>query len=231
MDVGWQVGSAEFMAPEVVSLFAGSAAAHYDKRCDLWSLGVIAYILLCGYPPFRADCGADCGWERGENCRACQDLLFSSIQEGRYSFPEEEWAAISEDAKDLIRQLLVREASHRLSAERVLEHRWLRRADARATFTGHPALHTPANIKRNMSARNLSNFAESAMAVNRVIQQHFSMNYSYMQRPAAALRSKSCYIAELECARSCALACCAPLGLSPPAESQLLRRRAAAPVH
>lgn len=74
------VGSAEFMAPEVVSLFAGSAAAHYDKRCDLWSLGVVAYILLCGYPPFRADCGADCGWERGDNCRNCQELLFSSIQ-------------------------------------------------------------------------------------------------------------------------------------------------------
>lgn len=74
------MGSAEFMAPEVVSLFAGSAATHYDKRCDLWSLGVIAYILLCGYPPFRADCGADCGWERGDNCRACQDLLFTSIQ-------------------------------------------------------------------------------------------------------------------------------------------------------
>lgn len=235
-----QVGSAEFMAPEVVSLFAGSAAAHYDKRCDLWSLGVIAYILLCGYPPFRADCGADCGWERGENCRACQDLLFSSIQEGRYSFPEEEWAAISEDAKDLIRQLLVREASHRLSAERVLQHRWLRRADARAPAAGHPALHTPHNIRRNMSARNLSNFAESAMAVNRVIQQHFSMNYSYMERPAAALRcSKSCYpspaavaaataIPELEaCERGCALACCA-MGLSPPADSQLLRRRLAA---
>lgn len=253
------------MAPEVVSLFAGSAAAHYDKRCDLWSLGVIAYILLCGYPPFRADCGADCGWERGENCRACQDLLFSSIQEGRYSFPEEEWAAISEDAKDLIRQLLVREASHRLSAERVLQHRWLRRADpppAHPARPAPPALHTPANIKRNMSARNLSNFAESAMAVNRVIQQHFSMNYSYMERPPAALRcSKSCYpspdIVELEadeaeraaavaqaasaaqaaqavrarvalCERSCAHESCAPLGLSPPAESQLLRRRLAA---
>lgn len=231
------------MAPEVVSLFAGSAAAHYDKRCDLWSLGVIAYILLCGYPPFRADCGADCGWERGENCRACQDLLFSSIQEGRYSFPEEEWSTISEDAKDLIRQLLVREASHRLSAERVLQHRWLRRADARAPFA--PALHTPANIKRNMSARNLSNFAESAMAVNRVIQQHFSMNYSYMERPPAALRcSKSCYpgaIPELEVEvprarplpapqgpRGCAHESCAPMGLSPPTESQLLRRRLAA---
>lgn len=243
------MGSAEFMAPEVVSLFAGSAAAHYDKRCDLWSLGVIAYILLCGYPPFRANCGADCGWERGENCRACQELLFTSIQEGRYSFPEEEWAAISEEAKDLIRQLLVREASHRLSAERVLQHRWLRRADARASAQGHPALHTPLNIRRNRSARNLSDFAESAMAVNRVIQQHFSMNYSYMERPAVALRcSKSCYpspdasIPELAeeltrvalCDRGCAQECCAPLGLSPPADSELLRRRLAAaplPVH
>lgn len=214
------VGSAEFMAPEVVSLFAGSAATHYDKRCDLWSLGVIAYILLCGYPPFRADCGADCGWERGDNCRACQDLLFTSIQEGRYSFPQEEWSHISTEAKELIAQLLVREASHRISAERVLQHPWLRRADANATKVNYPPLHTPHNIKRNMSARNLSNFAESAMAVNRVIQQHFSMNYSYMDRieqPPAALRaSKSCRIPEDDDA---------PLGLSPPTDSELLRRR------
>lgn len=71
-----------------------------------------------------------------------------------------------------------------------------------------------------MSARNLSNFAESAMAVNRVIQQHFSMNYSYMDRieqPPAALRtSKSCRIPEDDDA---------PLGLSPPTDSELLRRR------
>lgn len=216
------VGSAEFMAPEVVSLFAGSAATHYDKRCDLWSLGVIAYILLCGYPPFRADCGADCGWERGENCRACQELLFNSIQDGRYTFPDEEWSHISSEAKGLIRQLLVREASHRISAERVLKHPWLRLADSSPTH--HPNLHTPVNIKRNMSARNLSNFAESAMAVNRVIQQHFSMNYSYMQRPAAVRCTKSCYNAGggadlLESEEY------APLGLSPPTESELLRRR------
>lgn len=194
------VGSAEFMAPEVVSLFAGVAAACYDKRCDLWSLGVIAYILLCGYPPFRADCGAACGWERGEICRACQELLFTSIQEGRYTYPEEEWGNISDEAKDLIDQLLVREASHRLSADRVLQHPWLQKAQKDAKF---PALKTPGNIKRNKSARDLSSFAESAMAVNRVILQHFSMNYSYMERPnvyrprSDAVRpSKSCCPAE-----------------------------------
>ena len=61
------------MAPEVVEAFIGEASP-YDKRCDLWSLGVITYILLCGYPPFYGCCGSDCGWERGEFCQSCQGL-------------------------------------------------------------------------------------------------------------------------------------------------------------
>ena len=49
------VGSAEFMAPEVVEAFMDDSERDlaYDKKCDLWSLGIIMYILLCGYPPFR----------------------------------------------------------------------------------------------------------------------------------------------------------------------------------
>lgn len=121
------VGSAEFMAPEVVEAFIGdSDSTTYDKRCDLWSLGVITYILLCGYPPFYGKCGLDCGWERGENCSSCQELLFHSIQEGTYEFPEPEWNGISDEAKNLIRGLLVKEASERISAQGVLQHPWLR---------------------------------------------------------------------------------------------------------
>ncbi|OWK12121.1 MKNK2 [Cervus elaphus hippelaphus] len=72
-------GSAEYMAPEVVEAFSEEASI-YDKRCDLWSLGVILYILLSGYPPFVGHCGSDCGWDRGEACPACQLLVRDAKQ-------------------------------------------------------------------------------------------------------------------------------------------------------
>ena len=70
------MGSAEFMAPEVVDAFVTDTESVYDKSCDLWSLGIIAYILLVGYPPFYGSCGRDCGWDRGEACVACQVSFF-----------------------------------------------------------------------------------------------------------------------------------------------------------
>lgn len=64
-DLASPVGSAEFMAPEVVDAFVGDSLK-YNKRCDMWSLGVIIYIMLCGYPPFYGECERnDCGWNQG----------------------------------------------------------------------------------------------------------------------------------------------------------------------
>jgi len=166
------VGSAEFMAPEVVEAFMDDSERDlvYDKRCDLWSLGIIMYILLCGYPPFSGNCGGKCGWNLGEPCHRCQELLFHSIQDGRYEFPDCEWREISAEAKDMISRLLDKDARKRLSAEMVLAHPWVK-------CGGSPRLLvTPQNIRRNNSARELSAFAESAMAVNRVVLQHMSLN-------------------------------------------------------
>lgn len=235
------VGSAEFMAPEVVEAFMDDTERDlfYDKRCDLWSLGVIMYILLCGYPPFSGSCGSICGWNQGESCNACQELLFHSIQDGQFEFPNTEWSGISSAAKDLICKLLVKDARRRLSAEMVLSHPWLKTGGSPGTL-----LVTPQNIRRNNSARELSVFAESANNVNRVVLQHMSLNrvVSYVVEEghenhtdhsdklhsvgALPIRCELKY-EELDTkkAKKKSKRIAPPFGLSPPSESQIMLRR------
>ena len=188
------VGSAEFMAPEIVEAFIEDTEEDftYDKRCDLWSLGVMLYILLSGYPPFSGSCGRDCGWAAGGQCDQCQLHLFTNIQHGHFEFHPKEWGRVSPQAKDLIKRLLVKDAKKRLSAQDVMGHEWLRNNNT-------AQLRTPATIRKENSARQLSLFAESAAAVNRVVLQHLSLNTMELDT-----------------------SCC---GLSPPSESIVLQRR------
>lgn len=170
------VGSLEYMAPEVVNTFIeddyedynedfDDESLRYNKKCDIWSLGIIAYILLCGYAPFQAGGQHDCGWEQGEACNLCQDILFSNIRESHVTFPEEQWAGISGEAKDLIRKLLEKDSSLRLTAEEVLGHPWI-------TSEGSTlVLHTPRVLNKHQeSIRNLEEFANKIMEVNRAME-------------------------------------------------------------
>lgn len=76
------VGSAEYMAPEVVDTFTGDAFS-YNKKCDLWSLGVILFMMLSGHPPFYGHCGRNCGWGKGESCERCQVCVGRVCGRGR----------------------------------------------------------------------------------------------------------------------------------------------------
>jgi len=102
------VGTAYYTAPEVLE-------RRYGKACDVWSVGVIAYILLCGYPPFNGECNGD---------------IFKAIRKGRLNFPERAWSSKSDQAKGFIASLLSTDPGQRLTADEALNHAWIQGARA-----------------------------------------------------------------------------------------------------
>lgn len=81
--------------------------------------------MLSGKAPFAGSCGIDCEWDKGGSCYECQRSLWNSIKEGKFIFHDEEWRHISREAKDLVSNLLVKNASKRLTAKEVLRHPWV----------------------------------------------------------------------------------------------------------
>ncbi|TYH32633.1 hypothetical protein ES332_D13G003500v1 [Gossypium tomentosum] len=100
MDV---VGSPYYVAPEVLR-------KHYGPEADVWSAGVILYILLSGVPPFWAE---------------SEDGIFDQVLHGDLDFESDPWPNISESAKDLVRRMLIRDPKKRLTAHAVLCHPWI----------------------------------------------------------------------------------------------------------
>ncbi|XAR65439.1 Non-specific serine/threonine protein kinase [Bertholletia excelsa] len=100
------VGSPYYMAPEVLK-------RNYGPEVDIWSAGVILYILLCGVPPFWAET------EQG---------VALAILRGVIDFKREPWPQVSETAKSLVRQMLEPDPKKRLTAQQVLEHPWIQNA-------------------------------------------------------------------------------------------------------
>jgi calcium-dependent protein kinase len=98
-----RLGTLKYCAPEVLD-------ENYTSQCDLWSLGVVAYVLLSGVAPFS-----------GSRC-----ALFRKISSGRYHpLDAAEWSGVSEEAKDFISSLLHVNPSKRLTAHSALQHPWI----------------------------------------------------------------------------------------------------------
>ncbi|KAF9592749.1 hypothetical protein IFM89_017319 [Coptis chinensis] len=100
------VGSPYYMAPEVLK-------RNYGPEVDVWSAGVILYILLCGVPPFWAET------EQG----VAQAIIRSIID-----FKRDPWPKVSDNAKDLVRRMLDPDPKRRLTAQEVIDHPWLQNA-------------------------------------------------------------------------------------------------------
>lgn len=95
-----------YVAPEILKNIP------YDQSCDMWSVGVILYVLLCGYTPFMSE---------------DQDQMFERIKQGEWEFDAEDWKHVSEDAKALIRCLLDTNPDSRMTAARALRSKWINR--------------------------------------------------------------------------------------------------------
>jgi serine/threonine protein kinase len=98
-------GTPGYVAPEILSGKGG-----YTSACDIWSIGVVAYILLCGFPPFYDE---------------STPALVQQITSGRYEFPSPWWDPVSDNAKAFVRFLLNTDAASRPSAENALAHPWM----------------------------------------------------------------------------------------------------------
>ncbi|CAN1290211.1 Calcium-dependent protein kinase 17 [Linum perenne] len=98
------VGSAYYIAPEVLK-------RKYGPEADIWSIGVMLYILLCGVPPF---------WAESEHG------IFNAILRGHVDFTSDPWPSISPQSKDLVRKMLNSDPKQRLSASQVLNHPWIK---------------------------------------------------------------------------------------------------------
>lgn len=139
-------GSPNYVAPEIIN----KESKGYDYRADLWSVGVILFVLLAGYPPFYEE---------------DMDALFLQVIRGQYEMDPEDWCYISEDAKDLVKKMLVVNPEQRISIEAILVHPWISKTLEK---DNHPHLSRTAS---NLKSYNLRRKFKGAVDVVRSVRR------------------------------------------------------------
>lgn len=99
------VGTRVYLSPEMI------LKKPYTQAVDMWSIGCIAYVLLCGYHPFSEDIDTP---------------LYNQIVTGQWEFHEHSWGTITDGAKDFVTELLVLDPTSRMTARQALRHPWIR---------------------------------------------------------------------------------------------------------
>ena len=141
-------GTPYYIAPEVLE-------GNYDEKCDIWSCGVILYIMLCGYPPFD-----------GES----EEEILDKVKKGSFEFPKEEWKNISKDAIDLIEKMLTFESNKRISALECLRHNWFIKNKNKGISDKKTAKNIISNMKKFKRGKKLEQ-ASIAFIVNQLISK------------------------------------------------------------
>jgi len=118
-------GTSYYIAPEVLKL-------KYDEKCDVWSCGVILYIILSGHPPFD-----------GETDKA----ILEKVAKGKYNFDFEEWNYVSKEAKNLVTRMLDENPATRMTALEALNHPWIKEKAVDATLSKNQTIKVFNNIK------------------------------------------------------------------------------------
>uniref|UniRef100_A0AAY4ANT4 non-specific serine/threonine protein kinase n=1 Tax=Denticeps clupeoides TaxID=299321 RepID=A0AAY4ANT4_9TELE len=144
-------GTPTYVAPEII------AESGYGLKVDIWAAGVITYILLCGFPPFRSE-------------NNLQEDLFDQILLGRLEFPSPYWDNISMSAKELIGQMLQVNVEARYTAEDVLTHPWVTLGDV---LENNMKIEVTGKLKKHFNNMPKQNNTSAGVAVIMVsVQTH-----------------------------------------------------------
>ena len=136
------LGTPNYIAPEILN------RQPYNEAVDMWSFGVIAYVLLCGYPPFHDENHSE---------------LYKKIKKGFFVFDSPYWDNVSQSAKNLISGLIVLDPEKRMTVQDVLQHEWIVNTLPKKDIT--PAI---SELRSNLARRRLKTGVRGILALNKM---------------------------------------------------------------